>query len=133
MFHTAHETTEQTLTRLIRAWDNRRAVTITYRKADGTETVRTLEIYDIQVTAVGDIVIKAMDRQSGESRSFRLDRIDAYSVHRSGYQVERAEDDAEPARTVPSLRMALETVAGLELVPVDTAARVALLADTLAA
>ena len=61
-------------------------------KADGSETIRTIEIYDIQVSGAGDILLKVMDRQSGEKRTFRIDRIQAYTIHRSAYTVERPAD-----------------------------------------
>lgn len=86
---TARQTTTRTLTDLNRAWDRRHPVTITYTKADGTETIRTIEIYDIRTTKAGDLTIKAMDRQSGESRTFRVDRIRAYTIHRTAYVIER--------------------------------------------
>ena len=62
MRHTNRETNTQTLTRLIKALDAKHPVTITYTKADGTETIRTIEIADVIVTAAGDIVLRAADR-----------------------------------------------------------------------
>lgn len=58
-------------------------VTITYTKADGTETVRTIEPVALRLTKAGDTVIKAMDRDSGEARTFRLDRVSRYTLHRT--------------------------------------------------
>ncbi|MBA4865926.1 WYL domain-containing protein [Streptomyces sp. PSKA54] len=129
MRHTNRETEHQTLTRLIKALDAKHPITITYTKADGTETIRTIEIYDIVVSAAGDIVIKAMDRDTQESRSFRLDRLVSYTVHRTAYTVPRPAAD-EP-KTRPARGLATVTV----LYPVDLpiAARVQLLADALAA
>ncbi|MFD8866042.1 WYL domain-containing protein [Streptomyces sp. NPDC059590] len=86
---TNRQTTTRTLTDLNRAWDRHHPVTITYTKADGTETIRTIEIYDIRTTSKGDVIVKAMDRQSGESRTFRVDRIHAYTIHRTAYVIER--------------------------------------------
>lgn len=82
MKRTARQTPTATLTDLARAMDRRQPVTITYAKADGTETVRTIEVYDILTTKAGDLIVKAMDRQSGASRTFRLDRLVSYTVHR---------------------------------------------------
>ncbi|MEV0015431.1 WYL domain-containing protein [Streptomyces tendae] len=129
MRHTNRETSTTTLTRLIKALDAKHPVTITYVKADGTTTVRTIELYDVVVSAAGDILLKAMDRETGESRSFRLDRIESYSVHRSAYVVARPAADDKPAR--PARGLATVTV----LYPVDcpAVARVQLLADALAA
>ena len=129
MKHTANETSTTTLTRLIKALDNRHPVTITYTKADGTETIRTIELYDITVSAAGDIILKGMDRQTGESRSFRLDRLISYTTHRTEYTVARPTADepkAGPGRGLASV---------VVLYPVDLpiAGRVELLADALAA
>lgn len=138
MRHTANETTTQTLTRLIKAADRQHPVTLAYLKEEKddngkrtgrlVETVRTVEIYDFTVTAAGDIVIKAMDRSTGESRSFRLDRIRTYSIHRTRYLVARPAADDKPARTV-----GLATVTVLYPVDCPAVARVQLLADALAA
>lgn len=95
MRHTANQTQHRTLTDLYRALDHQNAITITYRKEDGTETVRTVEPYDIRTTASGAIVIRAMDRETREARSFRLDRIDAYTLHRSAFTVERPAEDTD--------------------------------------
>ncbi|MEU9792911.1 WYL domain-containing protein [Streptomyces sparsogenes] len=100
------QTTTRTLTDLSRALDRKHPVTITYTKADGTETIRTIEIYDIRTTSKGDVILKAMDRQTGESRTFRVDRIQAYTIHRTAYVIER------PAPTAADLgiRVTVNTV-----------------------
>lgn len=138
MRHTKNETSTTTLTRLIKATDRQHPVTIAYLKEEKddagkktghlVETIRTVEIYDFTVSAAGDIVIKAMDRSTGESRSFRLDRIRTYSIHRTRYLVARPTPDDKPARTV-----GLATVTVLYPVDCPIAARVELLADALAA
>jgi predicted DNA-binding transcriptional regulator YafY len=138
MRHTNRETTTQTLTRLIKALDAKHPVTITYLKEEKdengrktgrlVETVRTVELYDIVVSTAGDILLKAMDRETGESRSFRLDRLTAYTIHRSAYVIERPAADTKPARTT-----GLATVTVLYPVDLPIAARVQLLADALAA
>jgi predicted DNA-binding transcriptional regulator YafY len=139
MRHTNRETTTQTLTRLITALDRKHPVTVSYLKEekDDTgrktgqliETVRTLEIFDLVVTNAGDILIKAMDRETGEARAFRLDRVRSYSIHRSAYVVPVPAATDKPARTTTGL--ATVTV----LYPVDCPAttRVQILADALAA
>ncbi|MDN3244148.1 WYL domain-containing protein [Streptomyces sp. ZSW22] len=138
MRHTNRETSTQTLTRLIKALDAKHPVTITYLKEEKdqagrktgrlVETVRTIELYDVVVSAAGDILLKAMDRETGEARTFRLDRIEAYTVHRSAYVVARPAADAKPARTT-----GLATVTVLYPVDCPATARVQLLADALAA
>jgi predicted DNA-binding transcriptional regulator YafY len=127
MRHTSNETSTTTLVRLIKALDAKHPVTITYVKADGTTTVRTIEIFDITVTAAGDIVLRAMDRETGEARSFRLDRLVSYTIHRTAYVITRpASDEPRPAR-------GLATVTVLYPVDLPIAGRVQLLADALAA
>lgn len=128
MRHTANETTTQTLTRLITALDRRQPVTLTYVKADGTETIRTVEAYDLVVSNAGDILLKGMDRETGEARSFRVDRIVSYSTHRTAYLIERPAADDKPTRT-----HGLATVTVLYPVDLPTAGRIDLLASALAA
>jgi predicted DNA-binding transcriptional regulator YafY len=139
MRHTKNETSTQTLTRLITALDKQHPVAITYLKEEKdengkktgrlVETVRTVEIYDFYVSAAGDILAKAMDRQSGERRDFRIDRLISYTIHRTSYLVQR------PAATEPKARAShsLATVTVLYPVDVPIARRVQLLADALAA
>lgn len=129
MRHTNRETTTQTLTRLIKALDAKHPVTITYTKADGTETIRTIEITDVIVTNAGDIVLRAADRDTREMRSFRTDRIVSYTVHRTAYIVELPAADEPKQRTTPGLA----TVTVLYPVDCPATARVQLLADALAA
>ncbi|WP_062214700.1 hypothetical protein [Streptomyces sp. NBRC 109706] len=88
MRRTATQTTTRTLADLLRAADRHQPVTITALKQEWdetgrptgrlVETVRTIEIYDIHTTGAGHII----DRATGEQRSWRLDRITAYTVHR---------------------------------------------------
>ncbi|MGW7440594.1 WYL domain-containing protein [Streptomyces sp. NPDC054849] len=87
MFRTANETQQKTLERLLKAMDRKHPVTISYVKADGSVTLRTVEVYDVRTTKAGDIILKAMDRESGESRTWRLDRIQSYSIHRTAHLV----------------------------------------------
>lgn len=139
MRHTNRETSTTTLTRLIKALDAHHPVTITYLKEEKDdagkrtgqliETVRTIEILDFVITQAGDILIKALDRETGEARSWRLDRLVAYTVHRTAYTVEvPAADGTRPART-----SGLATVTVLYPVDCPAVARVQLLADALAA
>ncbi|MFI8448233.1 WYL domain-containing protein [Streptomyces erythrochromogenes] len=132
MKYTANETQTKTLTRLIGALDKHHPVTITYTKADSTQTIRTIEIHDIKVSNAGDILIAAMDRETGERRDFRLDRIQTYTIHRTSYLITR-----EPATTqdAPAKRPAQGIATVTVLYPVDapTARRIAILAHRLAA
>jgi hypothetical protein len=151
MRHTANETTTNTLTRLIKALDAKHPVTITYLKEETrdvfavnskgvtarrtiktgrlVETLRTIEIFNVIVTDAGHIVLRAMDRSTGEIRSFRLDRIQAYSIHRTTYLVSRPAADETKTRVT----IGLATVTVLYPVDCPATARVQLLADALAA
>ncbi|WP_439947189.1 hypothetical protein [Streptomyces sp. BBFR109] len=138
MRHTKNETTTLTLTRLITALDHQHPTTITYLKEEKdeagrrtghlVETVRTIEIFDVVVSAAGDILLKAMDRETSEARTFRLERLVAYTIHRTANTVARPTADARPARTT-----GLATITVLYPVDSPIAARVQLLADALAA
>jgi predicted DNA-binding transcriptional regulator YafY len=139
MRHTKNETSTTTLTRLIKALDKQHPVTITYLKEEKddagkktgrlVETVRTVEIYDFYVSAAGDILAKAMDRETGEHRDFRIDRLISYTIHRTAYLVARP----APAETKSRPAHGLATVTVLYPVDVPIARRVQLLADALAA
>lgn len=138
MRHTKNETSTTTLTRLIAALDKQQPVTITYLKEEKdengkrtgrlVETVRTIEIVNVFVSNAGDILVRALDRETKEIRSFRLDRIQAYTVHRTSYLVERPVADERESRTA-----GLATVTVLYPADCPIAARVELLADALAA
>jgi predicted DNA-binding transcriptional regulator YafY len=138
MRQTKNETQHQTLTRLITALDKQQPVTITYLKEEKTdagkrtgrlvETVRTIEIFDVVVSNAGDILIKAMDRATGEARSFRTDRIQAYTIHRTHYVIETPAADDKPARA-----HGLATVTVLYPIDCPIAQRIDLLASALAA
>lgn len=78
---------DDTAAKLHRAIRREQPVTATYVKADGEETVRTIEPTSLSLTKAGDVIVKAADRLSGERRTFRLDRIRTYTVHRSAFTV----------------------------------------------
>lgn len=113
---TKNQTTEQTLAALLRAADRQHPVTITYLKEekDGAgrktgrlvETIRTIEIYDTVTTKAGHLTLKAMDRETGERRTFRVDRVQAYTIHRTAYTVV-VPGDERPAPIVPATPAAL--------------------------
>lgn len=130
MHRTANETTEQTLARPVRALDHQHPVTIIYTRADGAETLRTIEIYDITITKAGDVLLKAMDRTSGESRSWRLDRVTAYTVHRTTYTVPRTTNDTP---TGHGLAVTTPRVAEPTPATITTTRRLDVLTDLLAA
>lgn len=138
MRHTANETSTQTLTRLITALDKQQPVTVSYLKEEKdeagkrtgrlVETVRTLEIQDFVISQAGDILIKALDRETGEMRTWRLDRLVSYTIHRTAYVIAAPVADDKPARAT-----GLATVTVLYPVDCPIATRVQILADALAA
>lgn len=76
---------DRTAARLHRAVRKAQPVTVSYVKADGEETVRTVEPTALKTTKAGDVIVQAVDRTSAETRSFRLDRITAYTIHRTAF------------------------------------------------
>lgn len=101
----------QTLRSILeRAIAKQHPVTISYTTASGRDVVRTVEPYGISVSAAGDVLVKTMDRESGEYRSFRLDRLSAYTVHRTSFKIKNpthlkdvvmAIDSGVPAEETP--------------------------------
>lgn len=71
------------------AIESERPVAITYVDAFGDRTTRTIEPYEIAATSEGNLICRAMDRRSGEPRSFRLDRIEVLTVRPGGFEIER--------------------------------------------
>ncbi|WP_097921729.1 WYL domain-containing protein [Streptomyces sp. wa1063] len=130
MKNTTTETQAQTLTRLLAAADRQHPVTITYLKEEKdetgrktgrlVETVRTIEVYDVRTTKAGNVTLRAMDRETGESRTFRLDRIQAYTVHRTAYTVARPTHTDAPAVVIP-VASAPATIVGREIARDDAA------------
>lgn len=91
MKHTARQPQTKTLADLYRAIDRRHCVTVTYRDADGTETIRTVEPYDIRTTKAGRIQLRAGCRLRGDTRSFFIDSIVSYTLHRISFVLQQPE------------------------------------------
>lgn len=106
---TSKQDSAKTLTDLARAMDRQQPVTITYTKADGSTTIRTIELYDLKTTSKGHVIARAADRQTGEMRTWRLDRIVSYTCHRGRYTVVLPEAPAvAPAPSSPAALVAYE-------------------------
>jgi predicted DNA-binding transcriptional regulator YafY len=123
---TANETTETTLAAMLRAADRHHPVTITYVKKDGTTTIRTVELFEIRTTKAGAVLLRGMDRQTGEARSFLLAGLVSYTIHRTAYVVPvPADETLAPvvAPTTPAALIALEL--GRDDRPATTRARLA--------
>lgn len=104
---TKNQTAEVTLAAMYRALDRRHPVTITYVKKDGTTTLRTVELFEIRTTKAGGVLLRGMDRQTGEARSFLLAGLVAYTVHRTAYVVPVPADETPAPVVVPSTPAAL--------------------------
>ncbi|MGW6571983.1 WYL domain-containing protein [Streptomyces sp. NPDC054945] len=112
---TAGQTVTRTLTALIRAMDGQRATTITYVDSKGEESVRTIEIHNILTTAKGEIIVKAMCRARGEMRTFSLEGVKAYTVHRIRFVLAVPEEKAGEAFPVAHFVSSAERLIDLEL------------------
>lgn len=62
-------------------------ITITYRRASGYITTRTVEPYRFEVSKDGNHYMRTMDRTTQQVRSIRLDRILFYTVHKGGKRI----------------------------------------------
>jgi len=113
-------TSTQTLRTVIeRAIAKQHPVTISYVTASGRNVVRTVEPYRISVSAAGDVLVKTMDRESGDYRRFRLDRITHYTVHRTYFSIKNpthltevvlSVDSGVPATAAEKMTMIREAV-----------------------
>jgi predicted DNA-binding transcriptional regulator YafY len=56
-------------------------MTFVYHKGDGSVTARTVEPYGVEISADGAPYVRTMDRRHEAPRSFRLDRIVAFTLH----------------------------------------------------
>ncbi|WP_158102453.1 WYL domain-containing protein [Streptomyces africanus] len=97
---TGRQTQTKTLADLYRSIDKATCVTITYRDADGTETIRTVEPWELRTTKSGRIQLRAGCRLRGDARSFYVDQIVSYTVHRIGFVLERPEATTPAARGI---------------------------------
>ncbi|WP_416520044.1 WYL domain-containing protein [Streptomyces achromogenes] len=88
---TAKQPQTKTLADLYRAIDNARLITITYVDEKGEETVRSVEPWDIRTTKSGRIQLRAGCRLRGDARSFYIDQIASYTIHRMGFVLDRPE------------------------------------------
>lgn len=110
MRHTNRQTTTKTLADLYRSIDKATAVTITYLDEDGTESIRTIEPFDIRTTTSGRIQVRAMCRLRGEARSFYVHRIVSYTCHRIAFVLDRPEATT-PAGHVIVVRSTAQVIA----------------------
>lgn len=84
--------TGELLADLSAACRDRTVITLVYTDAGGDLTVRPVEPDTIDISAKGDMLLRAHCRLRGERRSFRIDRIDHYVLHHGvPYEVDRAD------------------------------------------
>ncbi len=112
---TAGQTTTRTLTDLIRAMDGQRATTITYVDSKGDESVRTIEIHNILTTSKGGLIVRAMCRTRGEMRTFTLEQIKAYTVHRIRFVLAVPEENAADVAPLAHFVFTAQELVDLEL------------------
>lgn len=120
MRNTKQQSSTKTLADLYRSIDRQHVITVTFLKEEKddagrktgrlVETVRSLEPYDVLTTRDGHIVIKAMDRATGEARTVRLDRVLSYTLHRIAFVIDRPEATT-PAGHVIVARSAAQVIA----------------------
>ena len=65
---------------------NRLCVQLDYTKEDGERTAPTIEPYSVRRTSAGDLLLFGVKADTGESRSYRLDRIRSATVTRQAYR-----------------------------------------------
>ena len=96
---------DDTAARIHKAIRKAQPVTVSYTSESGRQIVRTVEPYSMITTSAGNVLLKTMDREAADYRSFRLDRISAYTLHRTAFLVKRpttkkevrmAKDDGAP-------------------------------------
>ena len=97
---TKRQPATKTIADLYRAIDRAQAVTITFRDADGNETIRTVEPWDLRTTKNGRIQLRAGCRLRGDARSFAVDQIVSYTLHRIGFVLDRPEATTPAGRGI---------------------------------
>lgn len=110
MKHTNRQASSKTIADLYRSIDRLHAVTLTYLDTDGTETIRTVEPYDLRTTKAGHIELRAMCRLRQEARGFLIHHIVSYTAHRMAFVLDRPEATT-PAGAVTAPRSAAQLIA----------------------
>lgn len=65
---------------VVRAMREQRPLFMRYTRENGSHTSRTVEPVALTRNSAGDRYVRTWDWKSGERRTFRLDRIDAYGT-----------------------------------------------------
>ncbi|MHB1125312.1 MAG: nucleotidyl transferase AbiEii/AbiGii toxin family protein [Ramlibacter sp.] len=86
-------------------------VQLDYTKESGERTAPTIEPYSVRRTSAGDLLLFGVKADTGESRSYRLDRIGSATVSRQAFRPRFAvELAASGPLNAPSLERQLATV-----------------------
>lgn len=85
MWATRRESEQTTVSRFIAAARAGRPVTVDYVNETGEHSLRTVEPHEVDEERM---LVKVMCRLRGEYRTFRLDRVTHYTVHRGTFQLE---------------------------------------------
>ena len=90
---------------------NRLCVQLDYAKESGERTAPTIEPYSVRRTSAGDLLLFGVKVDTGESRSYRLDRIRSATVTRQAFRPRYAVEltTASPL-TAPSLERAHSSI-----------------------
>ena len=96
---------------------NRLCVRLDYTKESGERTAPTIEPYSVRRTSAGDLLLFGVKTDSGESRSYRLDRIRSATVTRQAFRPRFAIEltASGPLNTPP-----VERVRGFISIPATT-------------
>ncbi|MFD8899887.1 WYL domain-containing protein [Streptomyces ardesiacus] len=98
---TKNQTAAKTLADLYKAIDKAVVVTITFVDTNGVETIRSVEPWELRTTKNGRIQLRAGCRLRGDARSFAVDQIKAYTVHRGmGFVLDRPEATTPAGRAI---------------------------------
>ena len=65
---------------------NHLCVQLDYTKESGEHTAPTIEPYSVRRTSAGDLLLFGVTADTGESRSYRLDRIRSATATRQAFQ-----------------------------------------------
>ena len=65
---------------------NRLCVQLDYTKESGARTTPTIEPYSVRRTSAGDLLLFGVKTDTGDARSYRLDRIRSAAVTRRAFQ-----------------------------------------------
>ena len=92
---------------------NRLCVQLDYTKEGGERTSPTIEPYSVRRTRAGDLLLFGVKADSGEARSYRVDRIRAATVTRQAFRPRYAvELTASGPLNTPPIELQLSTFAG---------------------